>query len=314
MYKIGTFLFFCLGLISYVATLYWLDQNFNIFQNLKVAIFSLPLIFILSLVSYFFRFLRFRYLLENIGYRFPFFYGFLAYIAGFSLTATPGKVGELIRIRYFSKMRVSREAIFSTFILERGLDLIALVLLSCFSFDAINLMAPLLFIILFLCFVLFLSKSSYLFKWLENLFLNFGFIRGSNLISFVGRAFVDINKWSALNIIKSFFVGLLAWILTSFSLIYILLLTGADYFNLHLIGVYPVALLVGAISMLPGGLGTTEAAIILQLKSLGMLMPIPVLVAILVRLGTIWFSIFIGFASLLLLEFRIFNSRKFYHE
>jgi hypothetical protein len=55
--------------------------------------------------------------------------GFLAYLSGFALTASPGKVGELMRVRYFSPMGVPADQVIACFIFERVLDLIAVLLL-----------------------------------------------------------------------------------------------------------------------------------------------------------------------------------------
>lgn len=45
-------------------------------------------------------------------------------------------------------------------------------------------------------------------------------------------------------------------------------------------------------SMMPGGVGSTEAAIVFQLKWHGVDPSAAILVAVVIRLGTMWFSFF----------------------
>jgi uncharacterized membrane protein YbhN (UPF0104 family) len=55
--------------------------------------------------------------------------------------------------------------------------------------------------------------------------------------------------------------------------------------------------------MSPGGLGTTEAAIIVVLNEFGVPFDRATIAAIGIRLGTLWFAIVLGFLAILVLEF-----------
>jgi hypothetical protein len=66
---------------------------------------------------------------------------------------------------------------------------------------------------------------------------------------------------------------------------------------------YPLALLVGAASMSPGGVGTTEAAIVVVLTEFSVPFDRATIAAIGIRLGTLWFAIVLGFLVILVLEF-----------
>ena len=54
--------------------------------------------------------------------------------------------------------------------------------------------------------------------------------------------------------------------------------------------------------MLPGGVGSTEATIVVQLQWHGVPIASALLAAVVVRLGTIWFSVLIGLMAVLVLE------------
>jgi len=73
------------------------------------------------------------------------------------------------------------------------------------------------------------------------------------------------------------------------------------------LSLYPIAMLVGAASMLPGGIGSTEATLAFLLTSGGAPLATATAAAICVRIATLWFSIVLGFISIGLLSFRDVN-------
>jgi uncharacterized protein (TIRG00374 family) len=71
------------------------------------------------------------------------------------------------------------------------------------------------------------------------------------------------------------------------------------------VGIYAVAVLVGAISFLPGGLGSTEAVMTALLASQGLAVGDALLITILCRLVTLWFAVLIGWLAVLVLRNRL---------
>jgi uncharacterized protein (TIRG00374 family) len=68
-------------------------------------------------------------------------------------------------------------------------------------------------------------------------------------------------------------------------------------------GIYPLAMLVGALSFVPGGVGTTELAIVLMLDRLGIATADAIAVAVAARLVTLWYAIVVGALAMLRAEF-----------
>jgi uncharacterized protein (TIRG00374 family) len=66
--------------------------------------------------------------------------------------------------------------------------------------------------------------------------------------------------------------------------------------------IYPLAMLAGAASMLPGGVGSTELAIVLLLGVYGVSASIATIAAIGIRFTTIWFAVLTGFICVGILE------------
>jgi uncharacterized protein (TIRG00374 family) len=69
--------------------------------------------------------------------------------------------------------------------------------------------------------------------------------------------------------------------------------------------IYPLAMLAGAASMIPGGVGSAEAAIVFQLNLYDVPLSIAILIAVVVRLGTMWFSILCGLFAVLIQEYQM---------
>jgi uncharacterized protein (TIRG00374 family) len=102
----------------------------------------------------------------------------------------------------------------------------------------------------------------------------------------------------------SFILGFAAWSITAFAFVYLLDALSLNFLWMNSFSIYPLAMLAGAASMLPGGVGSTEAAIVVQLKSYGVPISTAVLAAMIIRLGTMWFSVFCGFFAIFLQEIK----------
>jgi uncharacterized protein (TIRG00374 family) len=73
---------------------------------------------------------------------------------------------------------------------------------------------------------------------------------------------------------------------------------GADVGIARCVEIFASAMLLGAASMIPGGLGATEAALVYQLTQAGMPFADAVAAAIAIRLSTLWFAILLGILCL----------------
>jgi uncharacterized protein (TIRG00374 family) len=258
----------------------------------------------LALLSYGLRYVRWYCLLKWSGYAGPVLNGWWAYLSGFALTATPGKVGELLRIRYFGRLGVSADRVMSAFVFERALDLaVVFVLAGMFIADEHMFWFAASFVSLFLVALVVAGLYPEILMRLSVFCVQKQCMKFSRLFDFLARVLQGCRPWiRPWPMVISLMIGAAAWVLTSFAFVYLL-----DRLNIQMpwlaaLSTYPMAMLAGAASMLPGGVGSTEAAIVLQLKWHEVDTPAALLVAVVIRLGTIWFSVFCGFASILLQE------------
>ena len=98
----GSLIGFALITCLYLGLLIWLDARKQVFTHLPQLWQPLLAMMGMALASFMLRFARWQWLLSRLGHHPPLMYSFLAYLSGFVFTATPGKVGELVRIRYLS--------------------------------------------------------------------------------------------------------------------------------------------------------------------------------------------------------------------
>ena len=118
----------------------------------------------------------------------------------------------------------------------------------------------------------------------------------------LAAARILLSPWLALS---ALLLGLVAW--------------GSEGVGLHVIGVlvpdrelsaatalgiYSVAIVVGAISFLPGGLGSTEAVMAALLLRQGYALPEAMLLTLTCRVLTLWLAVMLGWIAMGLLRWR----------
>ena len=112
------------------------------------------------------------------------------------------------------------------------------------------------------------------------------------------------RSWmTPLDISVSLLLGLIAACLNSFSFVWLLIHLGVSIPVLTGMAIYPMSMLVGAASMLPGGVGSTETAIVAILSNFDVPLWTATVAAIGIRLSTLWFAVICGLAAITILEF-----------
>lgn len=296
-------------LLLYLVVLLMADKSKGFFVYGPVALAQLPVLMSLALLSYGLRYTRWYCLLKWSGYPGPVLSGWWAYLSGFALTATPGKVGELLRIRYFGRLGVSADRVMSAFVFERALDLaVVFVLAAMFIADERMFWLAASFVSLFLVALVVAGLYPEILMRLSVFCVQKQWIRSSRLFEFLANVLQGCRAWiKPWPMVISLIIGAAAWLLTSFAFVYLLDRLHIQMPWLAALSTYPMAMLAGASSMLPGGVGSTEAAIVFQLKWHDIDTAAALLVAVVIRLGTMWFSVFCGFAAILIQEVQFFR-------
>lgn len=293
--------------VLYLGALVWNDARRHVFAGLISLAGVLPALMALSLLTYGLRFVRWRWLLARAGHPTPAGAGFLAYLAGFAFTATPGKVGELIRVRYFMPLGVPSARVVAVFVFERALDLLVVLALSLLAIRDTRLLAvAALFVTGCLAVVVMLACWPGLLAGIERRLELWRLPGIARLAGTLTHGFAGARVWMRPpDLLAGLLLGLLAWGATALGFVYLLCHLGVTALPLgEALAIYPQAMLAGAASMMPGGVGSTEAAITALLALAGVAVPIGVLAAVGIRLATLWFAILCGLMALGILEAR----------
>lgn len=303
---------FLLITLFYVGLLIWVDSKNQVFGQLHQIIRDLPILMGFSFTSYIFRYIRWHWLLSRGGNSIGWFWGFLSYISGFAFTATPGKVGELIRIRSLIKVGVQPSRVIAAFIFERGFDLIVVLGLAALAVDRRDIFfVSLIFVGLFLGALVVVAFHPHLLTKISQYLLARKCIKLSHVTSMLRDGLFACRIWMNFKDISvSLILGLCAWICTSCSFVWFIGTLGVGIPTLQAFTVYPLSMLAGAASMLPGGVGSTELTIIVLLTWHGAAVGVATLSAIGFRFATIWFAVIAGFIALGILEMKQYLSRN----
>lgn len=258
----------------------------------------------LSLVNYALRYFRWeRYILIASGTRPDRWRHLLIYLAGFAATTTPGKAGEAIRSLYLLRTyNISVSASLSALAVERVMDLLTISLLAAIIAAGSTpfrwvVWASIMVVIL----VIAVLQRKELIEWAYGGIL----CSKGRLRTLVGQIAKTLSTSRMLmepgTVVAGLIAGSVAWACEGVALGYVLHVLGADITVAYAIGVYAVAMLVGALSFMPGGLGSTEVAMTFLLVAKGAPLDVSVAAMLICRVATLWFAVLLGVIALMLL-------------
>lgn len=260
---------------------------------------------LLSLLNYVLRIIRWRAYLARLGHPLRFRFAALTFVAGFAYTLSPGKVGEMVRARYYLPLGVPLPKTAAAFFAERLLDLVAMVVLAALLFagsreyrgaivGAAGLVAAALAVFAVV-------------PWerLSGHLKAFG-----GLPALLRKGLVGITSALASTrpllrpapLLFGFAIALAAWGLEGVGLSVLTGMVPAVHVSLPAaVGVYAVAVLIGGLSFLPGGLGSTEAIMTTLLVALGVTLGEAILLTLACRIVTLWLAVCLGWVAVLIL-------------
>lgn len=263
---------------------------------------------VLSLLNYAARIVRWRTYLSHLGHPVGMRFAALTFTAGFAYTVSPGKLGEMVRARYYRPLGIPLKTVTAAFFAERLMDLVAMSALATLFFTGSMAYQGGVFaaavLALGLLAILALLPGVKLAARLQTSRVLPGWLR-----PWLVRLAATLDTTRVLlrpqMLAVGFGLGLLAWGLEGAGLG----LLASMFPPLHLdlataIGVYAVAVLLGALSFLPGGLGSTEAVMTALLHANGYAVSQALLVTLTCRLVTLWLAVLIGWLATFVLRQR----------
>jgi len=260
----------------------------------------LPVMLALSCVNYFMRGTRWVMFCKALGLDVPVWHNALYYVAGFALTATPGKAGEAVRLWLLNRgHQFKYRDTASLLIADRLSDAQATALGACVSASfvagyqrAAFIAFGLVLVATILCFFprLFLSLVGLFYRitgWMPR------------MLVMARRVIRPLSRFTHPRVLlASLLLGMCGWFAEGVSLWVVLNALGTPVPVMAAVFVFAFGMIVGALSFLPGGLGSTEATMIGLLHLLGVPMPQALAATAVVRVTTLWFAVSLGFLAM----------------
>ncbi|WPP45351.1 lysylphosphatidylglycerol synthase transmembrane domain-containing protein [Pseudomonas sp. AN-1] len=288
-----------LSVLGYLGFSLWSGWQDVCTAVVKVGAVGILIALLMSLLNYGLRFLRWQLYLRVLGHPVPWRPSLRIYLAGFALTTTPGKAGEALRGVLLKPWAVPYPKSFAAFFSERLSDLFAVVLLTLFGLTLYPDARPLIAVgIALVVGTLLLLSQRQLITWLERRTS----MRPGKIMA-LARHLLQIlleaqrcHHPGTLSI--AMLLSVIAWAAEALAFHWILLWMGTDIPLVFAVFVYALAMLGGALSFMPGGLGGAEAIMSALLIWKGMPAADAVAATVLIRVATLWFAVCIGMGML----------------
>ena len=234
----------------------------------------------------------------------------LIYFSGTAFGLSPGRLGEVVKSHYLKRFVNTPITVSApTIIVERFLDVFAILLIAFFAFlfsgihhESVIFGFSALFISLFLIY-----QKKFLIRILTRI----------ESIPFLGK--ISKNLISSIDIIfvltqpkilgKTLSLSIISWVIEASVVYFVLKAFGISLSIITTQFIYVISSLIGSISFLPGGIGTTEGGLLGLLflqdisydDALG-----PVLV---IRLIALWMTILFGVIMCRIIEITILKGK-----
>ena len=284
-------------IILYIGFLIFSDLSVISDKILDMKIEFLPYIIVLAPLSWIVLFLRWHLLLKNSDIIIPKKENFKIYMTGFAMSATPGKIGELIKSHMLhSKYDIPKKNTIPIIISEQFYNIIGILIISIlglfyfdFSIYALALTGTLYIIMYFL----FSSEKSF------QKFMNFVSQRKilKKYVPSLSDSYLILKRSTTTKIsIISSLLSVVFWFIES--VIAYLVLLSFDISSLEflqLAATYTTSIIIGVVSFLPMGIGVVEGSLAGFFSYQGIELSLALTLVIFIRIFTRWYGVIVGF-------------------
>ena len=277
-------------------------SDFSIISE-KISNFKinyLPVIILFASVSWIPLIIKWHLLLKNCEIDIPLKKSILVFLSGPAFEITPGQIGILIKSQLLkTSSNISRTKTVPIVIVEKIYDLIGAILASVIGIIILGMEFYLIIIaisvLVFIFFFMYHRRSSELFfnrmtklklfsKYIENISEFYDIIKKSTSV-----------KASVICIL----LALTYWFMISAAAYYTLIAFDINILDyLKILAIYTTSTLLGAISFIPGGIGITEGSIAGLLTLNGLDISTALILSVMIRVLTLWYTVCIGFIAL----------------
>lgn len=271
----------------------------------KIGVQGFLVLCLLSSFNYALRYLRWKYFLKQLGDEVGVWEGLMCYISGFALTTTPAKAGEVVRSLYFKRRHgINYSHTLSCLLTERIMDALVSVLLGAlalYAFEKVRWVGVAFTLCIIVVFI-FISYNDLFLRLLERLRV----IKLEAFSRLLDSVPVFLARAKKLFRPRPFtigmIIGLIAWSAEGIAFAWLAQKLGGEASPLLYVSIFCIALVVGGLTFLPGGLGGTEVVLYMLAVASGLGSAEALAATLLIRLATLWYAVFLGLLSILWLE------------
>jgi uncharacterized protein (TIRG00374 family) len=295
---LGLLALLIVGLLGAAAATGWSE---TLHQIQKLSLWQVCALLALSLVNYCLRGVRWHLFAKRLGLKLSLITNMRHFLGGFAMTVTPGRVGELVRMRWIRRETgwvVERTA--PLVLVDRASDLAAMaVLLGAALLLSTSKIAGGVPVTLLALLAAFIATRPALLAWCARLgYQTTG--KAPRLFAKVrraARALAPFSQGGTLfqgTLFQGSLLAFAGWLAEGIAFYLLLAWMGADVSASTAIAIFLFSTLAGGLTGAPGGVGGAEAAMIALLSLEGVPLALSLPATAIIRLTTLWFAIVIG--------------------
>ncbi len=286
------------GLLYLGFTIYAnIDNVLSSFEKFNWLIF--PLLLLLSMCNYIFRFLKWDYYLSVLKVKIKKIDSLSIFMSGLLMSVTPGKMGELLK-SYLVK-EVTGTVMSKTFpviFVERITDFISLIFITLIGAYVFNFGREIIIGVgVFYLLVLVIISNRRIALAVIGLLEKIKFLKKhmESIHNAYESSYQMLRPWP---LFYTTIISIISWSFECWGYHLILINFKIEVSFLWAAFSYGFAIIVGAITMLPGGLGVTEGSLTFMLVRNNFPKDLAVASTFIVRIVTLWFALVVGIFSI----------------
>ena len=277
-------------------------SDYNIISE-KISNFKinyLPLILFFVSASWIPLIIKWHFLLKNSEVDVPLTKSIAVFFSGVAFEITPGQIGALIKSQILkTSYNIPRTKTVPIVIVEKVYDLIGAILASVIGIIILGmeiyLIAIAISVLAFIFFFMYYKPASELF-FNRITKLKFFSKHIENISGFYEIVQKSTNVRAATICIL---LALAYWFMVSAAAYYTLISFDVNILDyLKVLAIYSTSTLLGAISFIPAGIGITEGSIAGLFTLNGIDVSTALILSIMIRIFTLWYSVGVGFVLL----------------
>lgn len=289
----GLFILFAIGLIGMAAATGWQETWEQLTKLTPLQLFAL---LSLSMVNYIFRGIRWHLFSTRLGINLLPRHNLLHFVAGFAMTITPGRLGELVRLRWIHRMSgwpITK--ITPLPLVDRAFDMAAMGLVLAgglvFANTGVSGAAPVAGLAIGTALIV--TRPAVLAGVITVLHKAIG--RWHRVFANLRQAARSMKTFGKVSTaVPALALSLIGWLAEGLSLFLLLKWMGADISLSMAIVIFIFSTLAGGLTGAPGGIGGAEAAMIFLLSLNDVPMAVSIPATAVIRVTSLWFAILIG--------------------